>query len=148
MGGWLRTVGYVPDRVLCSTALRARETWEFAQAALGASPPVKFENRVYGASAPELLDLIHRTPGAAKTLLIVGHDPGIPELAFMLAGAAEPGPGAVARATVERMKAKFPTAAIAVLELTRSWNQLDPGAARLTAFVTPREVGASGPGSS
>jgi len=148
MGGWLRTAGHVPDRVLCSTARRARETWELAQPALGASPPVSFEDRIYGASAPELLALIHRVPRAARTLLIVGHDPGIPELAFMLAGAADPGGDSVPRSTVDRMKAKFPTAAIAVLELTGTWSQLGPGEARLTGFVTPREVPAGGPDSS
>jgi phosphohistidine phosphatase len=148
MGRWLRTAGHVPDRVLCSTARRARETWELAQPALGASPPVSFEDRVYGASAPELLDLIHRAPRAAKTLLIVGHDPGIPELAFMLAGAATPGRGTLPRSTLDRMKAKFPTAAIAVLELTGNWSELDPGEARLTSFVTPREVSSGGPDSS
>jgi phosphohistidine phosphatase len=148
MGHWLRTAGHVPDRVLCSTARRARETWELAQPGLGASPPVRFEDRVYGASAPMLLDLVHRAPGAAKTLLIVGHDPGIPELAFMLAGAAAASSGTVPRATVDRMKTKFPTAAIAVLELTGNWDQLGPGAARLTGFVTPREVAAGGPDSS
>ena len=148
MGRWLRTAGDVPDRVLCSTARRARETWQLAQPALGASPPVRFEDRVYGASAEQLLDLVHRAPRAAKTLLIVGHDPGIPGLAFMLAGPAAPGSGAVPRSTVDRMKAKFPTAAVAVLELTGSWDQLGPGVAWLTAFVTPREVSAGGPGSS
>jgi phosphohistidine phosphatase len=145
MGRWLRTAGHVPDRVLCSTARRARETWELAQSALGASPPVKFEDRVYGALAPGLLDLIHGVPRAARTLLIVGHDPGIPDLAFLLAGAAAVSSGTVPGATVERMKTKFPTAAIAVLELTGNWNQLGPGAARLTGFVTPRDVGADGP---
>jgi phosphohistidine phosphatase len=147
MGRWLRTAGHVPDQVLCSTARRARETWELAQSALGASPAVSFDDRVYGASAAELLDLVHRAPRAAKTLLIVGHDPGIPELAFMLASAA-PSRGAVPRSTVDRMKTKFPTAAVAVLELTGNWAQLGPGAARLTSFVTPREVSAGRPGSS
>jgi len=137
----------VPDRVLCSTARRARETWELAQPALGASPPVSFDDRIYGASAPQLLDLVHRAPRTAKTLLIVGHDPGIPELAFMLAGAAAPSRGAVPGSTVERMKTKFPTAAIAVLELTGNWGQLHPGTALLTSFVTPREVGAGPDGS-
>ena len=146
MGRWLRTAGHVPDRVLCSTARRARETWELAQSALGASPAVSFDDRVYGASAAGLLDLVHRAPRTAKTLLIVGHDPGIPELAFMLAGAAPS--GAVPRTTVDRMKEKFPTAAVAVLELTGDWAQLGPGAARLTSFVTPREVSAGGQDSS
>jgi phosphohistidine phosphatase len=148
MGHWLRTAGHVPDRVLCSTARRARETWELAQTTLGASPPVSFEDRVYGASAPELLDLIHRAPGAVQTLLIVGHDPGIPELAFILASAATPGRGSVPRSTLDRMKDKFPTAAIALLELTGTWSELDPGEARLTSFATPREVSSGGPGSS
>jgi phosphohistidine phosphatase len=101
---------------------------------------------VYGAAAEQLLDLVHQAPRVAKTLLIVGHDPGIPGLAFMLAGPAAPGSGAVPRSTVDRMKAKFPTAAVAVLELTGSWDQLGPGAAWLTGFVTPREASAGGPG--
>ena len=140
MGRWLRAAGHVPDRVLCSTARRARETWELAQPALGASPPVSFEDQVYGASAQQLLELVHQAPRAATTLLIVGHDPGIPGLAFMLAGPAAPGSHAVPRSTVDRMRAKFPTAAVAVLELTGNWDQLDPGAAWLTRFVTPREA--------
>ena len=148
MGRWLRRAGHVPDQVLCSTAQRTRETWELAQPGLGADPPVSFEDRVYEASAAQLLDLARHAPPAAATLLIVGHAPGIPELALMLAGAAAPadgdgGSGAVPPAAVDRMRAKFPTAAIAVLELTGPWDQLGPGAARLTSFVTPRDVAAA-----
>ena len=145
MGRWLRAAGHVPDQVVCSTARRARETWELAQPGLGAAPPVSFEDRVYGASAAELLDLARHAPPDVQTLLIVGHDPGIPGLA-LLAGAATPagddrGSGAVSPAVVDRMRAKFPTAAIAVLELTGPWDRLGPGTARLTGFVTPRDTG-------
>jgi phosphohistidine phosphatase len=147
MGRWLRAVGHVPDQVLCSTARRARETWQLAQPGLGAAPPVSFEDGVYEASAAQLLDLARDAPSKVKTLLIVGHAPGIPELALMLAGAAPPADGgaggAVPQDAVDRMRAKFPTAAIAVLELTGPWDQLAPGAARLTSFVTPRDVAAS-----
>jgi phosphohistidine phosphatase len=148
MGRWLRTAGHVPDQVLCSTARRARETWELAQPGLGAAPPVSFEDVVYGASAAQLLDLARHTPPKVKTLLMVGHDPGIPGLALVLAGATGPADGgrgsaAVPQAVLDHMRAKFPTAAIAVLELARPWDQLGPGAARLTGFVTPRDVGAS-----
>ena len=147
MGRWLRAAGHVPDRVLCSTARRARETWQLAQPELGTAPPVSFEDRVYEASAAQLLDLARPTPPAVKTLLIVGHAPGIPDLALMLAATEAPadgggGNGAVPPA-VGRMGAKFPTAAIAVLELTGPWDQLGPGAARLTSFVTPRDVAAT-----
>src|SRR5215831_7790661 len=77
MGRWLRTNGYVPDRVLCSTARRARETWRLAEEGLAAAPPVSFERRVYQASAVQLLDLVRGVPSAVTTLLIVGHDPAI-----------------------------------------------------------------------
>ena len=145
MGRWLRTAGHVPDQVLCSTARRTRETWQLAQPGLGAAPPVSFDDRVYEASAAQLLDLARYAPPAATTLLIVGHAPGIPELALMLARAATPADGdagssAVPQAALDRMRAKFPTAAVAVLELTGPWARLGPGTARLTGFVTPRDV--------
>jgi phosphohistidine phosphatase len=147
MGRWLRAAGYLPDQVLCSTARRARETWQFTRDGLGASPPVSFDARVYQASAVQLLDLIRRAPPTAGTLLIIGHDPAIPELAHMLAAAASPPrPGAESEAAssamFDRMRAKFPTAAIAVLELAGNWDQLAPGSARLTSFVTPRDLAA------
>ena len=147
MGRWLRTNGDVPDQVLCSTARRARETWQLARDGLGADPPVSFERRVYQASAEALLDLARAVPSAVATLLIVGHDPAMHELALMLARpAAAGGNDVVPRATLDQMRAKFPTAAVAVLEFTGSWDQLGPATAQLTAFVIPREVGRAGGG--
>jgi phosphohistidine phosphatase len=141
MGRWLRAAGDVPDLVVCSTARRTRETWELAQPALKATPQVSFERRVYEATAAQLLGLVHGAPPVVRTLLIIGHAPGIPDLALMLAGTAPPAAGdAVPPAAAQRMNAKFPTAAIAVLELTGRWDRLGPGTARLTAFVTPRDV--------
>src|ERR1700746_1354595 len=74
MGRRVRAARPVPDQVVCSPARRARETWELAQPGLGAAPPVSFEDRVYGASAAELLDLARHAPPGVQTLLIVGHD--------------------------------------------------------------------------
>ena len=87
--------------------------------------------------------MIRRAPRAARTLLIVGHDPALPELALTLAATTPPAPLAPERrritpAVLDRMRAKFPTAAIAVFEFTGNWDQLAPGSARLTRFVTPR----------
>jgi phosphohistidine phosphatase len=146
MGRWLRTNGYVPDRVLCSTARRARETWQLAQEGLGATPPVSFERRVYQASAEQILDLARGVPSAVTTLLIVGHDPAIHELALMLAGTSSPASGGAAAVDLDRMRAKFPTAAVAVLELTGNWDQLGPGTAHLAAFAVPRETPGAGGG--
>ena len=65
-GRWLLAAGLVPDRVVCSTAERARQTWQLAAAELDSPPAVSFDNRVYGTSAGELLDLARQTaPGRA-----------------------------------------------------------------------------------
>jgi phosphohistidine phosphatase len=147
MGRWLRDAGLVPDLVLCSTARRARETWQFAQTGLAATPPVSFEDRIYGEDAMGLLALIREVPPATGTLLLIGHNPSIEDLALTLVspgpapGAA--GPGAVSAGDLERMRAKFPTAAIAVLQPAGTWHALAKGRARLTAFVTPRDLSAS-----
>ena len=154
MGRWLRSAGHVPDQVLCSTARRARETWQLAQAGLGATPAVSFDDAVYQGSAGQLLDVIRRAPPVARTLLIVGHDPAIPELALTLAAATSPASlqavsGAAPPAVLDGMRAKFPTAAVAVFEVTGNWDQLGPGMARLTSFVTPRDLAArANPGGS
>jgi phosphohistidine phosphatase len=137
-GRWLRDAGLVPDRVLCSTARRARETWELAEGKLGARPRTAFEQRVYGATGEQLLELAHQTPGEVGTLLIVGHDPAVQVLTVELAGPPQGGAEAEALA---RVRAKYPTAGIAVLAFTAGWPGLTPGQARLAAFATPSDFG-------
>ena len=135
-GRWLRKSGLVPDRVVCSTAQRARETWQLAEEKLGAHPQTLFEQRVYGATSTELLDLARRTPAGVRTLLIVGHDPAMQELTLDLASAQ---PGDESLEAVSRVRAKFPTAAIAVLAFTGTWLKLGPGLARLAGFAGPSD---------
>ncbi|HTW00174.1 MAG TPA: histidine phosphatase family protein [Streptosporangiaceae bacterium] len=147
IGRWLRDAGLLPDQVLCSTARRARKTWQLTRAGLGTSPPASFDGRVYQASAEQLLDLIRRTSQAARTLLVVGHDPAVPELALLLAAAVPParadaGSGTALSVMVDRIRAKFPTAAVAVFEFTGNWDQVTPESARLTCFVRPRDLSA------
>jgi phosphohistidine phosphatase len=146
-GRWLGRAGYVPDHVLCSTARRARQTWQLAQAELAAQPAVSFDPAVYAASADGLLDLVRRQPPTTRTLVVVGHDPALPVLALAVAAASAASrgqPSAQAPVTAfERMRAKFPTAAIAVLELAGPWSELAPGRARLTSFVTPHVMDAA-----
>jgi phosphohistidine phosphatase len=137
VGGWLRVHGYRPDLVLCSTARRARETWQLIAAELGTSPHLIPEQRVYGAAGPGLLGLVRETPGAVSALLLVGHDPGVPDLAGTLAGGAA---GGAAAGALRRMAAKFPTGAVAVLTVQGAWRDLGSGGARLTDFVVPRDL--------
>ena len=149
MGRWLREAGLLPGQVLCSTARRARQTWQFAQAGLAATPPVTFDARLYEAAATDLLDVIREVPPATGTLLLIGHNPAIEDLARLLAAPPHgPRTGGSHHGDLDRMRSKFPTAAIAVLQFGGTWRGLAPGGARLTAFVTPRDLGAErAPGS-
>lgn len=165
-GRWLRAEGFVPDLVLCSTAQRARQTWQLAESGLLAAgpkgvgaiapPPVRYEREVYQASAAGLLDLLHRQPASVRTLLLVGHEPGMSDLALTLAAATDEPAGATdepeeateagTTGALARLRAKFPTAAVAVLVSAGDWSRLGPGRARLARFVTPRELKAGGAG--
>jgi phosphohistidine phosphatase len=136
-GRWLRKSDYVPDRVLCSTAKRARETWQLAEEKLGAHPATELEERVYGASSADLLALIRQTSADVRTLLIVGHDPAMRALTLELAS--EPTGDAEAEA-LGRVQMKFPTAAIAVLVSASVWSDLAPSQAQLASFVVPGDI--------
>ena len=114
-----------PDLVLCSTAVRARATLDLTIAALG-DPEIEFDDGLYHAWATDLLQrLTTLRPGVASVLLI-GHNPGLHELACLLA---PPGPEA------------FPTGALAELRLaTDTWNEARAGCARLEGLVVPRSL--------
>ncbi|WP_328483230.1 histidine phosphatase family protein [Streptomyces sp. NBC_00377] len=131
-GRVLAGAGCLPDLALCSTAARARATWESAAAEWGAPPPVRFDPRLYGADVPELLDVVHETPAAVGTLLLVGHNPGLQELVLELAG---DGPDDA----LDEVRLKFPTSATAVLTwYGPGWSALTPGTALLTSMAVPR----------
>jgi phosphohistidine phosphatase len=129
-GRWLRDAGYLPDQVICSTALRTRQTWEWAAPALHAAPPVNYDERVYDASVADLLTVVREVPASVATLLLIGHNPGMQGLTLALAG------GGLENALLQ-VELKFPTAAIAVLSLPGPWSDAAPGQARLTAFTLP-----------
>jgi phosphohistidine phosphatase len=132
VGRWLREQGRLPDLVLCSVAARAQQTWDLVAAQLPSAPAVKADGRVYDATAGDLLSVIAETADAVRTLVVVGHNPGIEDLAGLLAGKGSD------KAAAKRMAAKFPTAAVAVLEFDGSWSALEPASARLADFFVAR----------
>jgi phosphohistidine phosphatase len=138
-GKWLRKSDYVPDRVLCSTARRARETWQLAEEKLDAHPRTALEGRVYGASTADLLALARLTSADVRTLLIVGHEPAMRELTLELASERT---SDAETEELARVRAKYPTAAVAVLSFTGRWAELGPGQARLADFATPGDFSA------
>ncbi len=136
-GRWLAESGHVPDRVLCSTAQRARETWELAEAELGTHPKTVYEDRVYGATADELLDLVHEMPESVRTLMLVGHDPAMRELTLELAKPTQSDDSSAK--ALDRVRLKFPTAGIAVLTFEGAWSGLGSDQAKLAAFTAPSD---------
>jgi len=129
IGRWLHDQGYQPDVVICSTALRTRQTWDLVAAELsgpepGQSPQVQFEPRAYAASALALRFLVQELPARYRSALLIAHNPGLAELAASLAQA----------------PVSFPTAAVAVFELEGGWADLWPAQVRLAAAVTPADL--------
>ena len=134
MGQYMRKHGFLPDLVLCSSAVRARQTWARAAEELKSDVPVKYLRSLYLAPPSRLLAALQRVPPGTKGVLLVAHNPGMEHLAAQLAGSGE----VVALA---RMEAKFPTAALAVFSFeTDDWRSLSAGSGRLEAFVVPRDL--------
>jgi phosphohistidine phosphatase len=124
--------GLIPDRVLVSSARRTRETWELVAPAFAKPPAFGYEPRLYEASAKTILAVLQETDPRVHTLLVIGHNPGLQEIAAILMATGEPD----AR---NRLVEKFPTAALAVLDIpTDDWRGLKPSCGRLDRFVTPR----------
>ncbi|CAM5711257.1 hypothetical protein STAFG_7211 [Streptomyces afghaniensis 772] len=131
-GQTLAEADCLPDLALCSTAVRARRTWELAAAEWGTPPPVRFDRRLYAASPAGLLAVVHEVSAEVETLLLIGHNPGLEELVLALAGDGLDD-------TLERVRTKFPTSAVAVLSWHgTTWRALTPGAALLTSMTVPR----------
>jgi phosphohistidine phosphatase len=133
MAQWLAQVRVRPSFVLCSDALRTRQTLALIHAAIGA-PDVAYEKQLYLASKTKLLGRLRKLNDALRCVMLIGHNPGLQELALALL----PKDAAVER---EKIAAKFPTAATVRLAFDgASWSDLGPGKTRLIAYVVPREL--------
>jgi phosphohistidine phosphatase len=132
VGATMARHALVPDLIVASTATRVRETLDLVRAAFKAVPRVTYDRRIYEAEPDVLMEVIRKTPREVKTLLLVGHNPGLAELAALLVASGK----AEARL---RMAAKFPTAALAVIDFTGDdWSKLRPRSGKLERFVVPK----------
>jgi phosphohistidine phosphatase len=121
---------FEPALVLCSSAVRTRETLELVRPALGNSK-VLFEDGLYGASSDELLGRIRVVPDAVGSVMLIGHNPGLEQLALLLASSGD---------ELRGLETKFPTAALATLAVETTWSRLAPGDAILTAYIVPKQL--------
>ena len=124
-----------PDLILCSTAVRTRQTLAPLVHLLATpAPPISLENSLYLASEPALLARLQAVADDVHSVLLIGHNEGIAELAETLAGRGAP----IALAT---LRAKYPTGALATLRVADGpWQDLAPGAGELVSFVRPRDL--------
>lgn len=123
---------WVPDLVLCSTAVRTRQTWQRVQAAGAQAGAIRYVDAIYEAATSRLLAVLQQTPEEVGSLMLVGHGPGMPGLAASLGARPEP------RSTWARMDAKYPTSGLALLRLPGRWADAAPGVAELLTFEVPR----------
>ena len=135
MGRHIRDHGVRWDRVIASPAIRCAETIEIASEASGRPVAVNWDRRIYLASSATLADLLRETEGDPKSILMVGHNPGLEDLIFDLV----PDDGSSPLRDV--VEVKFPTAAYAVLELNIDrWADLADKCAKLVHLTRPRDL--------
>jgi phosphohistidine phosphatase len=134
MGAFMAQHGLAPDLVLCSSAVRARQTLELVLPHLADRPQVVYEDGFYLAAPSAMLARLQKVDAKARHVLIVGHDPGMQGLALELAGDGDP-------ALLQALCAKFPTAGLAVIRFKgRMWSKIAPGTGRLEMFATPKSL--------
>jgi phosphohistidine phosphatase len=125
---------FQPSLVLCSSARRTRQTLESLLPHLSGHPELVVEERIYLASAGQLLARVQEIDDGQSQALLIGHNPGIADLARALAGSGE-------RASLRRLATRFPTAASAACEFDlQRWRELAPGVGRLLAYATPKDL--------
>jgi len=136
IGGWIARHPPFPDLVQVSPAVRAQQTWDIAWEAMKDRMPlprVEYEDDLYGADATQLLHAIRMASASdPKRLMLVGHNPGMHELALALAGSGD----AAAR---KGLSDNLPTAGLAVFDFAgKDWNDVAFRGGRLVRFVSPK----------
>jgi phosphohistidine phosphatase len=122
VGRWLHERAPRLDAVVCSPAERARQTWTLVAAELDDPPPASYDERVYGATATQLLALLRNLPDEINTAVLIGHNPDLQELAELLTG----------------QDVEMKTSAVAIVASPGRWTDTGPGTMVLRHHATPR----------
>jgi phosphohistidine phosphatase len=128
----MRDLGLTPDLVLVSPSRRTLETLA-ALEPWDDTPLVEQVEMLYLASLPQLLDILRDVNETVRSVMLIGHNPGMHELAVLLGGTF------AANEAGNRLIAGFPTTALAEFSVATQWRQLDAAGARLVRFLTPRD---------
>jgi phosphohistidine phosphatase len=137
IGGYLRRHRLTPASVLCSTARRTRDTWALVAAEIPDPPPATYVERIYEATPRTLLDILRNAEPGGASLLVVGHNPGLHELATQLIASGDPDDR-------ERLREKLPTGGLVIIDFAiADWSKLHARSGRLERFVVPRMLEAA-----
>jgi phosphohistidine phosphatase len=137
MGRYMADEALVADLAVVSTARRARESWELIRPAFGQDIVEHDEPRIYEASAGTIVDVVRETRPEIHTLLLVGHNPGLHDVALKLIRKGSP-------SDLSRLQRKYPTAGLVVIDFKiRRWSEASETLGQLERFQTPKSVEAS-----
>ncbi|HZH12259.1 MAG TPA: histidine phosphatase family protein [Microvirga sp.] len=134
MGNYMRSECLAPDLALVSSARRTQETWEIIRPIIGDSES-RNDGRIYEAPVARLLAVLQEVEPQARTVLMIGHNPGFEDLASLLIGEGD-------MDGILRLGRKYPTAGLAVIDFSvESWSEVKRKSGRLERFVTPKSLG-------
>ncbi len=134
MGRHMAAHGLTPQKILCSSARRTRETLSGLLPFFAEDLDVRLTRELYEAGEDRMIDQIRAHGANARTLLVVGHNPGLQETALALIGSGNP-------LFVEDIERKFPTAGLAIIDFpAMKWVDVELKAGRIVAFFRPREL--------
>ncbi len=134
IGAYISRHGLAPDLSLSSPAKRTKQTWETVAQQLSGTPPARFDERLYNASAEAIRTVVREIESRASTLLVIGHNPGLHDFACRVLASGD----VEAR---ETLRESLPTAGLVVVSLAgSSWRDLHFEGGRLEHFVTPRSL--------
>ena len=135
IGAWMAAQALRPDLVLCSSAVRTRQTLAYVkELILPGKARISYRDDLYLAEAEDLVGIVQALDDGSAHVMLVGHDPGMHEVAQMLVGAGN-------RTLRRLLELKFPTAAVAVIDFpAERWRDVRPGAGTLRLFMAPKRL--------
>ncbi|HZW46806.1 MAG TPA: histidine phosphatase family protein [Microvirga sp.] len=134
MGNYIKRECLAPDLAIISPARRTQETWELVQPIIG-EVPSRHDGRIYEAPVARLLTVLQEVEPEARTVLMIGHNPGFEDLASFLIGEGD-------LDGILRLGRKYPTAGLAVIDFPQeSWSRVTRKSGRLERFATPKSIG-------
>jgi phosphohistidine phosphatase len=133
MGAAMRAIGLVPDVVLVSSAQRTQETLD-ALEPWDERPNIEIVPSLYMATHGQIREILRALPETVRSVLVIGHNPGMHELSQDLAGAA------LGKPAFARLAENYPTAALAEFLIATPWHRLGPAGASLTHYIEPADL--------